>query len=71
MAVSKAQREATNKYLKEKVEEIKIRVPKGKKEKIQEYATSLGKSTNEFINNAIDEKMGVECVPEEAPQEGE
>ena len=57
MAVSDAQRRATNKWLKEKVEEIKFRVPKGKKELIQEHAARNGESVNAFLNRAVDEAI--------------
>lgn len=39
-------------------DEIKIRVPKGRKEEIQAFAASQGESTNAFINRAITEAMG-------------
>ena len=45
-----------DKYL-EKLEEIKIRVPKGEKDKIKAHAESMGESVNSFINRAIDETM--------------
>jgi len=54
---SDAQRKAADKYLKEKTDEIKIRVPKGKKEIIQNYAKKQGESVNGFINRIIDEKI--------------
>ena len=38
-------------------DEIKIRVPKGRKEEIQAFAVSQGESTNGFINRAISETM--------------
>lgn len=38
-------------------DEIKIRVPKGRKEEIQAFAASQGESTNAFINRAITEAM--------------
>lgn len=34
-----------------------IRLPKGKKERIQNFAQSIGESVNGFINRAIDEAM--------------
>lgn len=52
-AVSNAQKIATEKYLKKTYDEIKIRVPKGQKEIIQEHAESMKESTNSFINRAI------------------
>lgn len=38
-------------------DEIKVRVPKGKKEIIKSYAESKGESVNGFINRIIDEEM--------------
>ena len=38
-------------------DEIKIRVPKGKKDLIQAHAEAQGESTNGFINRAISETM--------------
>lgn len=58
MAVSKAQQRAVSKYMKENYNEIKVRVPKGKKEVIKAHASEQGESLNGFINRAIDETMG-------------
>ena len=52
----KKQLEYANNYLK-KFDEIKIRVPKGEKDHIKEYAESMGESVNVFINRAIKELM--------------
>ena len=38
-------------------DEIKVRVPKGRKESIQSHAESQGESVNAFINRAIDNQM--------------
>lgn len=57
MPTTPAQRKATDKYIAEKTDEIKIRVPKGKKEIIQDYAKANGESTNTFIIRAIDETI--------------
>lgn len=54
--VSEAQRKATDKYL-EKFDEIRIRVPAGRKAEIKAYAEKLGQSMNSFVINAIDEAM--------------
>lgn len=54
--VSEAQRRATENYLKT-LEEIKVRVPKGKKAEIKAHAESQGESVNGFINKAIDNEM--------------
>lgn len=57
MGISEARKRANDKYLKEKVEEFKVRVPKGKKDEIKAHAEVQGESTNAFINRAIDETM--------------
>lgn len=56
MAISEARKKATKKYF-EKLEEFKVRVPKGQKAVIQEYAKSKGYSLNGYINMLIDEDM--------------
>lgn len=55
--VSIAQKRAAEKYTKANYDEIKVRVPKGKKKIIQQYAMYVGESTTAFINRAIDERM--------------
>ena len=46
---SEAQRRATEKYISEKTDEIKLRVPKGMKAEIKERAEAEGKSINTYI----------------------
>lgn len=57
LPASKAQQKAVAKYMKENYEEIKIRVPKGKKSVIKAAADEAGVSLNKYVNDAIDEKM--------------
>lgn len=54
---SQQQREAADKYLREKVDTIVTRVPKGKKEVVQAHAEARGESVNGFVNRAISETM--------------
>lgn len=49
--------ESKNKYLKEKVENLMIRVPKGQKAIIQEFAKSKGKSVNSFVVELINKEI--------------
>lgn len=56
MPISEAQKKASLKYL-EKLDEVRIRMPKGKKATIQAHATVQGESVNGFINRAIDHEM--------------
>ena len=48
---------AIRKYESEKIDKILVRVPKGKKAVIQDYAAAHGESVNGFINRAVDEAM--------------
>ena len=54
--VSQAQRRATDKYL-EKLDEVKVRLPKGQKAAIKAHAEAHGESINGFIGRAINETM--------------
>jgi predicted HicB family RNase H-like nuclease len=54
---TEARKKANEKYLKESVEDIRIRVPKGDKAKVQEHAATMGESTNAFVVRAITEAM--------------
>lgn len=55
--ISEARKRATDKYLREKVDEIKVRVPKGRKAELQAHAEQRGESLNGFIGRAIDEQI--------------
>lgn len=50
-----AQKKSAEKYLQEKVEDIRIRVPKGEKAVIKAAADAQGKSLNQYILDAIRE----------------
>ena len=52
-----ARRKANAKYLKESVEDIRIRVPKGQKDIIKAAAEAAGESLNTYVRNAIDQRM--------------
>ncbi|MCD7947158.1 MAG: ABC transporter ATP-binding protein [Oscillospiraceae bacterium] len=54
---SQQQREAAEKYLKEKVETIAVRVPKGKKDVIVAHAAKHDGSVNAFMNRAVEKTM--------------
>lgn len=57
MSLTDAQKKANKKYQQEKLDEIKLRVPKGEKERIQTHAAAGGESTNAFIYRAINETI--------------
>ena len=51
------QQEAADRYLKEKVDEFKVRVPKGKKSVIKAHAETQKESLNSFVCRAIDTQI--------------
>ena len=57
MGYTEAQKEATARYNKKAYDRIDIIVPKGKRAIIKHFAQKQGKSTNRFINDAIDKAM--------------
>lgn len=52
-----AKKKANSKYLKNTVDTIAFRVPKGEKEKIKDIAEKAGLSLNAFIDRAVKEKI--------------
>ena len=52
-----ARRKANQKYLKESVEDIRIRVPRGQKEVYKAHADSQGESLNSFVIRAMNETI--------------
>ena len=60
---TESRKKANEKYLKESVEDIRIRVPKGDKAKVQAHATSTGESMNAFVVQAIKDEMAKVVIP--------
>lgn len=57
MAYSEAQKKATAKYMKNKLDDIKVRVPKGKREVYKAHAEWQGKSLNALIIELLEKDM--------------
>lgn len=57
MSTVEARRKAHNKYQAEKIDVIYVRVPKGKKDIIQQHAKKKGVSVNSLINKLIDDDI--------------
>ena len=57
MPASKAQQRAVNKYVKANYDLYQIKMPKGKKNGIKAAAAVAGESMNQYIINAIDQRM--------------
>lgn len=63
MPRSEALIRAMKKYEQEKVDQISLRVPKGKRQLIQEFAAKNQESVNAFINRLIDEALAANQKP--------
>lgn len=59
---TEAQAKAAKKYLKESVEDIRIRVPKGQKDIIKTAAEQAGESLNTYVRKSIDQRMEREAA---------
>lgn len=64
MAISEARHRANEKWNAKAYDEIKVRVPKGCKEKIQSFAQERGESVNALIWRLLQEAMGVDKTAE-------
>lgn len=54
--LSEERKKSIRKYL-QTLDEIKLRVPKGKKDEMRKHAFSAGMSLNAFILSAVEEKI--------------
>lgn len=62
MAYSEAQNKATQKYIKENLEEIRFRVRKGERDKLHAAAAERGQSTAQFVIHAVNEYAGEQVL---------
>lgn len=58
--MGKTSNAAKDRYNAKAYDDIRLRVPKGEKERIQAFAESNGETVNGFINRLIAEAMGVD-----------
>ena len=56
----------TAKYVKTHLDDIKIRVPKGQREKLKTIAAEMGMSMNQMFITAVEEYIERNYKPEEA-----
>lgn len=59
MPVSKAQQRAVAKYMAANYDEIKIRVPKGRRTDFDTYAKKQGESVNSLVNHFMRDSLGM------------
>lgn len=57
MAYSEAQKKAVKKYNEKSYDEIKLRVKKGNKEIIQNYASTNNETVNRLINRLLENEI--------------
>ncbi len=58
MAYTAAQNKATQKYIKENLEEVRFRVQKGEKALLQQEARDNGQSMAQYIIQAVNNRAG-------------
>jgi len=56
---SKAQQRAVAKYMAANYDEVKIRIPKGRKQAVEAHAASKGESVNGLVNALLRADMGM------------
>lgn len=61
MPVSKSQQKAVHKYVKANYDRLELTVPKGRKDDIKSAAAAAGESMNQYIINAVDQRMERDC----------
>ena len=57
MPASKAQQRAVAKYMAANYDELKIRLPKGERDRVRAYADSQGQSVNALIRDLLQREM--------------
>ena len=62
MAYTDAQNRATQKYIRENLEEVRFRVRKGEKAVLQEAARKAGQSMAQYVIQAINERAGCQLL---------
>ena len=59
MATTKAQQKAVNKYMKEKYDNLRVFIPKGRKRTVEAYAKERGESINGLVNFLLRNELGI------------
>ena len=62
MAYTEAQNRATQKYIKENLEEVRFRVKKGERAVLQNAAKEAGQSMAQYVIQAINERTGFQLL---------
>lgn len=57
MPYTEAQKKASIKYMAQKTDDIRLRVPKGLKEKYKKEADARGKSMTQFIIDCVEKEI--------------
>ncbi len=57
MPINEAKRKANKKYITEKLDDVRFRVPKGEREILKKHAEKMGESVNAFVYRAVKETM--------------
>lgn len=69
MPASKAQQKAVAKYMAANYDDLKIRLPKGERDRVRAYAESQGQSVNALIRDLLQREMAGFTVSEHIENE--
>ena len=71
MAYTQAQNRATQKYIKENLEEVRFRVKKGERALVKQLADEAGQSLTQYLIQAINQRAGRQVVTPSSQEEPE
>jgi uncharacterized protein (DUF1778 family) len=71
MAYTQAQNRATQKYIKENLEEVRFRVKKGERALIKQLADEAGQSMAQYLIQAVNERAGRIIITPSSQEEPE
>lgn len=71
MAYTQAQNRATQKYIKENLEEVRFRVKKGERALVKQLADEAGQSLTQYLIQAINQRAGRQVVTPTSQEEPE
>ena len=71
MAYTQAQNRATQKYIKENLEEVRFRVKKGERALVKQLADEAGQSLTQYLIQAINQRAGRQVITPSNQEEPE
>ena len=66
-----ARNRATQKYIRENLEEVRFRVRKGERDKVKQEAQRCGQSLTQYLIQAVNERAGRQLLTPSGTEDGE